>query len=70
MQRCAWMLCLALVWAYCMALAGEEAADKQEDPVAAKAEELTADKTSQAEKILALHAFVRDEIREVPTEYG
>jgi hypothetical protein len=53
-----------------MALAGEEAADKQEDPVAAKAEELTADKTSQAEKILALHAFVRDEIREVPTEYG
>lgn len=49
-----------------------DSASKEEDPAvfAAKAKELTTGKTSRLEKIAALHAFVRDQIAEVPTNYG
>ncbi len=36
----------------------------------AKAKELVAGKTARPDKITAVHAFVRDSIRQVTTQYG
>ncbi|MDD5704787.1 MAG: hypothetical protein PHR35_02600 [Kiritimatiellae bacterium] len=48
-----------------VALAGDEL-----QVVRDKAVELTKDHSARAEKIVALQAFVRDEIREVATQWG
>jgi hypothetical protein len=46
-------------------LAGEE-----QEAFAKKAQELTQDKTSRMDKLSVIHAFTRDEIREVQTSYS
>ena len=43
---------------------GDEAA------IAAKAKELTEGKASSAEKVAAVHAFVRDNIKQIKAKYG
>ncbi|MFW5698265.1 MAG: hypothetical protein ACOCZK_00155 [Planctomycetota bacterium] len=47
--------------------AGEEADQAAFDRTAA---ELTAAQETRRERIQAIHRFVRDEITEIPTEYG
>ena len=56
-------VCLAPLWA------GVETSGEK-NPFADKAEELIKGKESSEEKIIALHAFVRDDIEECKTKYS
>ncbi len=57
------VVCLTPLWAV-------EKESKEEESFAAKAKELTEGKESSEEKIIAVHAFVSDEIAEIKTKYG
>ena len=50
--------------------AAENAATNDAVLFAAKARELTAGKDTRIDKIIALQAFVRDEIAQAKTQYG
>ncbi len=45
-------------------------AAEESDVIGEKAAELVREHDTRAAKIVAVHSFVRDEIREVPTQWG
>ena len=69
MKKC--ILFIILAGAVClMPLWAAEKESKEEKTFAAKVKELTEGKESREEKIIAVYAFVRDEIVEIKTKYG
>lgn len=62
----------ALLMAFFLMAPGTGAGEPGDDNALfdAKARELIAGKSSRSEKITAVHAFVRDSIRQVETQYG
>ncbi len=57
------VVCLMPLWA-------SEKEPKEKESFAAKVKDLTEGKESSEEKIIAVHAFVRDNIAEIKTKYG
>ena len=65
-----WRAFLILAVSLTLWAAQQPAPAGAQTPFAQKAQELTTGCGSRAEKIIALHAFVRDKIRESPATYG
>ena len=69
MKKC--ILFIVLAGAVClMPLWAAEKESKEEKAFAAKVKDLTKGKESREEKIIAVHAFVRDDIAEIKAKYG
>jgi hypothetical protein len=67
MQLTRWVVLATLV--ACMSACAQTNDDGQA-AITAKAVELAPTNSPAATRIIALHTFVRDEIRQVPTTYG
>ena len=65
-----WLVLPILAWCMTSVHAEEAGTEEKDTPFAVKARELTAGKESRVEKVMALHAFVRDRIEQVETRYG
>jgi len=68
MERITFLFVLALVCATMLHAGEGQEAGRQ--AIWAKAAELVEGRTSWGDKVKAVHAFVRDEIRQIKTEYG
>lgn len=66
------MLMALLIACFLLLAPGARAAEADDNTAVfdAKVKELTSGKASRADKIIAIHAFVRDSIRQVETQYG
>lgn len=69
MRRLLSFLLLALLAIPSTALV-EEQDDTDSKIFLEKAQEITAGKESRVDKLIAIHAFTRDDIRQVKTKYG
>ena len=67
MRHAPWMLAAALLLSACSVLVADKGGD---DSIKAKAAELAPADSPAPARLIALHRFVRDEIRQIPSEYG